>query len=458
MATLADVSKKLEKQNDILTDVDKEITSISGSLKAFAYAFAKNEDLQKYDQLEKDREATNEKTTTTRAEVKSGGMMESNISNPFQFGAIAALAGTLFKKVFNFKNLARFALLAFANDIEESISREFNVEDSETRLAIRNGIKFAAIGSIFGKKFMALGLLLGTVINEDTKKQFDEATKNIEEAKKAFAPEIDALAENLKQFGIDISNIDLNPINFVFKQINQALEAIVKLKTGDLDVTSAESVKETAANALDVIEGAAVAGGAAYVAKRTVFGRGKQKQVQQTVEPTKPMTPKVGQSLTHNGTKYTWKGAQWVSDSGNKIATKEVAAQLTKQATTKVPWWVKGLKFLSSAPALGIQAALYSPELGNGELPADFNPETGYAFAEQMSEGKTGNSMPVAAIASQSAQLLTEQATINIANAKMAGQPVVIQDNSVVQQGGSTTNQAMVLPPTPPVDRLDQVR
>lgn len=468
MATLADVNKRLETQTDILSDVKKEISSVSSSLTSFAKSFVqtqRQEDLDNFDRLEEDREkssgAQRESAREDRIKTK-GGMFGDLLPNGFSFGALAGLGAGLFKSIFNFKNLAKFALLGFANDLEKSISDQFNIESSETRVRIREAIKGTILGSFFGKKFALIGGLLGGLITQDTVNELDETGEKLKELGKAWEPELNTLKENLKNLGINLEGINFDPITFLIEQVNQGIEALTKLKTGGMDLSTVEGRNQAGSQLADVVEGAAAAAGGGYVSykvgKRVIFGRGAEKQAAQAAPADAPLKPKVGQTLTHNGTKYTWKGAQWVTEKGNKVATTQVAEQLTKQATTKLPWWAKTLKILSTPFAVGAQALTYSANVGEGsELPEGFNPETGYAFAEQMSESKTGNSMPIAAVKSNTATLLANEADIIIQYGKMnGGTGPIIVDNSSRVQGGNTT-QAIALPPTPAVDIRDPV-
>lgn len=487
MTTLAEVSGQLKKQNDILTDTNKDISALSSSLTTFVKNMISADETDKLKNLEIERENTVKETqsdardTEQRVSNKGGGLFGSLrdlLAGGLGFGALAAFASGLFAKVFNWRNLARLAILAFADELTNAISNEFGIEDSETKKQIRNAIQGAGIGSIFGRRFLVLGGLLGGLVNKETSKEFDKIGEEFRKFGDSLEEPLDDLSKELNTLlGVNVdlhkilSELEFNPLNFALRQITQGLQSLNELISGE----PGKDLQDQAMNFVEIAEGLLTAYLGYRFGKRIIFRKPDPRAPKPPppVVPNTPQnfTPRTGQVLKFNGVKYEWKGAQWViqsgQKSGGKVATSAVASELTKRAAQGLPWYLRAAAF--AAKGLNLASLLaFSENVGEG---SELNGRN-YSFLDKMDTGNIETmrgpsasdytaymeqqSNNITAIPSKNAAVLAQEATIAAETARIT-QPVIIQDNSTKTTGGTSGPAPVIVPPASTSDSRDPV-
>tara|TARA_Y100000114_G_scaffold62767_1_gene57492 strand:- start:3732 stop:5303 length:1572 start_codon:yes stop_codon:yes gene_type:complete len=192
MATLAAINDTLEEQNKFNKASNENLKKLSNSL----IPFIRRDRGRRLDDLESIREGG------TQLLSKAGGLLDRgysriesgaqraigglpSLANIGAFLTPLALAGLAakFGKSFLKKGLPAALVGLFADEIADFIiGPEGN---KELREAIASGLTFAAVGSIFGKRFALIGAAFGFLV-DDKEKVFDELKKTIDELKEKF--------------------------------------------------------------------------------------------------------------------------------------------------------------------------------------------------------------------------------------------------------------------------------
>ena len=226
MATLADINKQLIEQNDTLVGVGKEIGKVSSGLETFLRNMASD----RYDQLERDREAAAQQRKEQQAEqskpepkMPSGkglfGDMFENIKGGLGLGTgaglVAALGGFLLKR-----GLPALLANVFADEIADFIESETG--SAELGDAVHRALKLGSFGLLLGKRFGLLAGVIGGLLTPDNQNKLTIMGDNLKKA-----------GENLEQFfGVSLPNLE-QISTFITGSFGEGLDAINAALEGD---------------------------------------------------------------------------------------------------------------------------------------------------------------------------------------------------------------------------------
>lgn len=224
--TLADINKELVKQNDTLVGVGKEIGKVSSGLETFLRNMASD----RYDQLERDREAAaqqrkEQQTEQSKPEPKmpSGkglfGDMFENIKGGLGLGTgaglVAALGGFLLKR-----GLPALLANVFADEIADFIESETG--SAELGDAVHRALKLGSFGLLLGKRFGLFAAVIGGLLTPENQQKLSVMGDNLEEA-----------GRNLEQFfGVSLPNLE-QISTFITGSFGEGLDAINAALEGD---------------------------------------------------------------------------------------------------------------------------------------------------------------------------------------------------------------------------------
>ena len=183
MATLADVNDTLIDQNRTLDDVKVGIDGMKKSLANYL-GFIKG---KSGDELEKERETKGliSRVTTSGAQKMkdaAGGLSDrvkggiGGIGNLLTAGGLAGLGATLGSALLR-RGVPGLLMTTFADEIADYILGPDG--DRELRNQLTQGLEFAGIGLLFGKRFALLSGLFGFFATDETWDELKKLTDNV---------------------------------------------------------------------------------------------------------------------------------------------------------------------------------------------------------------------------------------------------------------------------------------
>lgn len=399
MATLADLNKTLKEQNEILVNVTKSSDDTSKGVEKLAARLG--------DSLKKREEKLEREKSGGFLKTVQAGFAGGFSANLLGFG-VPQLAAGLFGAL---GKVGRFGLLGLVGTyLGDAVGDYIESEGGSRELAAaaQRSITGGSIGLIFGRKGALIGAILGGLLTDENIKELETAAQK---GKDKLEPELEKLEKNLEEFGLkiptltDVVNFATNKFNSGIKSINDTLDGNLEEATkgyGDLATTAGTflaffgpfkkfgivlALAGASFDALAESFGGEVASAIAgvgllgFTLRKKIASLLKGAGVDEDKIPKKPI--KIGTVQKINGVNYEWKGAQWVAQSGQgpasgRIATKELAEQLTKQAS-KSALAPLGTFLRGFSRIFGITptAALYSEELGGPRLDEDVLKESG---------------------------------------------------------------------------------
>jgi len=184
MATLADVNDTLIDQNRTLDDVKVGIDGMKKSLANYL-GFIKG---KSGDELEKERETKGliSRVTTSGAQKMkdaAGGLSDrmkagfGGIGNLLTAGGLAGLGATLGSALLR-RGVPGLLMTTFADEIADYILGPDG--DRELRNQLTQGLEFAGIGLLFGKRFALLSGLFGFFATDETWDELKKLTDSVD--------------------------------------------------------------------------------------------------------------------------------------------------------------------------------------------------------------------------------------------------------------------------------------
>lgn len=499
MSSLAEVSKELKEQNDILENVDKGVGNVSRSLNSFVSTFVRDKNRDRLQALEEDREKQKQASSQTRAETKSrsdvkssgglgglGGLLSGALGGlggllGVGTGALTAagLAGLLkegFGKVLK-KGLVFAILESIAGPIADYVQGETG--SKEIGDMVFRSLNAAGIGYVLGgKKFGLLAGVLGALYTDEMSKQLGILADNIERETKEALEGVD--------FGIDIPTDwiqNLRP-EVLLKNTQDTIENALKGLNATIDNDPrTEATKEQLSDLMYAVAGLIVGGVAFNIfGLRTLAGSALNNLVWKPTKYTGKMFSG-GMSSLFSEMKSGVGRPNVVSTTGKpplfslaaaNDANFKPSAQLFNFENERAKRAVGGslyageripggqstgsnfkLPKMPNIPRVGpigaaavLGAGIYDaatetdPNLyGLGDLYRDI---TGFFT----SDGKKDTT----AVSSQKAAMLAEEATIYV---QRGITPIIVQDQSSTQTSISN-NQTAIIPQGPTVNMWDQ--
>ena len=248
MYVLPQLTNSLKSQNEELVDIKEGINGVNAS---FAKWF-KTQDRQRLDDLEKERDAKAEKaqqksqarTVSAGVQANSRGSMFSGMGNRFTGlagglglgGMMGALGGTMGKLgIFGAGQL-------LAGTIGQGVFDKTG--NAELAAAAENMTRFAAIGSLFGKKFALLGGVAGAFATPENIQAFKDIGESLGERK-------DQVVEALKNLGIALPSLD-QVFSTISDTSNSILKGINSIISGDVDEMKENSSGIAAATGIGI--------------------------------------------------------------------------------------------------------------------------------------------------------------------------------------------------------------
>lgn len=218
MSTLADINKALQNQTSVLEDVASSTASTNSNLDRFIRAMQRKQD---GDDLEAEREKgrarlfqSQQQKSSDRPAPKSG--MFDNIQ--FPAGILTAAGLSQFGKSLLKGGLLRAVPIAlataFADDIESWVTSETGskeIGEAASRASIGG-----AFGLALGKRFGALGAIIGAVATKDNIEKFNDLSTALKEKINGFLESVGTFTESdaakgirdtFEKLGIDITAI-----------------------------------------------------------------------------------------------------------------------------------------------------------------------------------------------------------------------------------------------------------
>jgi len=159
-ATLADVTEKLSNQNEILVDVNKNMSSVSTNLSAFLDSLKANSGDKLEEEIE-NREKVRQRDKESRVQVKSGLFDNFGLPEGFTLGAgiafVTGLAGGILKRM-----VPAAIALAFADEIANFI--ESTTGQKALGDAVFRGLKLGSLGLLISKRLGVIGFVGGSLL------------------------------------------------------------------------------------------------------------------------------------------------------------------------------------------------------------------------------------------------------------------------------------------------------
>ena len=219
--TLADVTEKLSSQNDILVNVNENMSNVSTNLSVFIESLKAD----RGDDLERDieaREKDQARDKASRVQVKQGGLLGGlGLGEGLSIGAGIGLLGLLGKALIS-KGIPFLLVNAFANEIADWMEEQ--TDSKEFGDAIFRGLKLGSLGMLINKRLALLGFVGGAALTPEVEMAFEDLEVN-------FAHFFERM-QNL--FGVvlpDVSNI----IGYMGDVPLKSIEFLSSTLAGDFD-------------------------------------------------------------------------------------------------------------------------------------------------------------------------------------------------------------------------------
>lgn len=219
--TLADVTEKLSSQNDILVNVNENMSNVSTNLSVFIESLKAD----RGDDLERDieaREKDQARDKASRVQVKQGGLLGGlGLGEGLSIGAGIGLLGLLGKALIS-KGIPFLLVNTFANEIADWMEEQ--TDSKEFGDAIFRGLKLGSLGMLINKRLALLGFVGGAALTPEVEMAFEDLEVN-------FAHFFERM-QNL--FGVvlpDVSNI----IGYMGDVPLKSIEFLSSTLAGDFD-------------------------------------------------------------------------------------------------------------------------------------------------------------------------------------------------------------------------------
>lgn len=219
--TLADVTEKLSSQNDILVNVNENMSDVSTNLSVFIESLKAD----RGDDLERDieaREKDQARDKASRVQVKQGGLLGGlGLGEGLSIGAGIGLLGLLGKALIS-RGIPFLLVNAFANEIADWMEEQ--TDSKEFGDAIFRGLKLGSLGMLINKRLALLGFVGGAALTPEVEMALEDLEVN-------FAHFFERM-QNL--FGVvlpDVSNI----IGYMGDVPLKSIEFLSSTLAGDFD-------------------------------------------------------------------------------------------------------------------------------------------------------------------------------------------------------------------------------
>lgn len=216
MATLADINKTLQEQNNFLESVQKNTEDNKESVESLV------ERLTGLSQKEKELEAQRKSKPTS----SGGGFSLPSLAGGLGFGLGGLAAGGLIGSLMSgLMKIGKGGILAIAGTyLADAVGDyiESGGGSEELADAARRAIQVGSIASLFGIRFGLIGAAVGAVLNE-------ESIAKIKEIGEQVAGKLPYLATLFEDMGIYVPTL-----SDVTKTVNDSLDGVIGLMEGDM--------------------------------------------------------------------------------------------------------------------------------------------------------------------------------------------------------------------------------
>ena len=219
--TLADVTEKLSSQNDILVNVNENMSDVSTNLSVFIESLKAD----RGDDLERDieaREKDQARDKASRVQVKQGGLLGGlGLGEGLSIGAGIGLLGLLGKALIS-RGIPFLLVNAFANEIADWMEEQ--TDSKEFGDAIFRGLKLGSLGMLINKRLALLGFVGGAALTPEVEMALEDLEVN-------FAHFFERM-QNL--FGVVLPDVS-NVIGYMGDVPLKSIEFLSSTLAGDFD-------------------------------------------------------------------------------------------------------------------------------------------------------------------------------------------------------------------------------
>jgi hypothetical protein len=347
MATLADVSAKLDASNDQAEAQTKSIDQLNTNFSLFLRELGEDDSAER----EEKREASVRGGAAPASAPASGGSLFGGKS---LLGFASGIGMGMLKR-----GVPGLIATMFADEIADYIYNETG--NAELSDAIGRSITFGGIGLIFGKRFAVLGAAIGILLNEDNKTKLTQLGETAEKLAKDFGifkdgfPDLSGILTGISTaFGNTVTNLD-NLLKGDFDKLDvlDSLEDLA-ITVGSLFTLfmpgkaislALRALTKPFRMAFNAVRGTATAAGAAGVTASTATATTATAAASTVTKPRNFTVNKAGEFIGKSGKKLT----------GAALTT----AQATQAAdTAKLGRFNKLVSFGKKVPLLGSLVSL----------------------------------------------------------------------------------------------------